>query len=78
MTIRSDNTAMICAWCPDKEACDVWAEQNGHDLSHGICPTCKNEQYALVPKSDEIIAANIRLPECMKTAKVSNQLNLAL
>jgi hypothetical protein len=37
---RPDLWAAICAWCADKKEADVWAEENGYEVTHGICPNC--------------------------------------
>jgi len=52
-----DKTAIICAWCPDKEKADEQAEQSGYDISHTICPTCKEQlerQARSVPVCQQI------------------------
>jgi hypothetical protein len=38
------NTAVICAWCPDKAAGDAWAARLDLQPSHTICRRCR-EQY---------------------------------
>lgn len=38
--LRSDKTANICAWCPDKKAADEFALIGGYELNHTICADC--------------------------------------
>lgn len=33
----------ICAWCPTKAENDRVLKANGFQVSHGICPTCKEK-----------------------------------
>jgi hypothetical protein len=33
-------TALVCAWCPDKDKADRLAESRGLDVSHGVCSAC--------------------------------------
>lgn len=45
--VRPDKVARVCAWCPDKDAADEWAESRGYEISHGMCDACKNKM--LIP-----------------------------
>jgi hypothetical protein len=37
---RPDLWCAICSWCTDKKEADAWAEENGYEATHGICPKC--------------------------------------
>lgn len=80
MFIRSDNTAMICAWCvptdAEKKAVNDWAEQNGHDVSHGICAEHKKkflEETLPVPTTTEILQANSEMQYQELLAKLNGE-----
>jgi hypothetical protein len=38
----------VCAWCPDAAQRTAALVRAGHEVSHGLCPTCAG---ALLPES---------------------------
>lgn len=40
--------ARVCAWCPSKKDAEKWATENGHAISHGMCPVCEETAMQLL------------------------------
>jgi hypothetical protein len=34
----------VCAWCPDHKEAERLADAAGHEVTHGACPSCYQEQ----------------------------------
>lgn len=34
----------VCAWCPDRKEAEKLADAAGHEVTHGACPACYQEQ----------------------------------
>ena len=34
----------VCSWCPDRKEAERQARAAGHEVTHGICPSCFQEQ----------------------------------